>query len=238
MDGNRARMADRLTRAMVTAATWTVALALAGTAGAGITYNSSESVPVGLYRVRPLRGDPARGQVVGVCLTRGAAVLARDRGYVHPQGLEPWVYGARCGSELAVIGKPVAAVPGDTVEVTTSGVYVNGSPLPKGTILSEDRSGRQLPRAVPRMRVLGSGEFWIQSPYTTRSFDSRVYGPVYREQMVDLRVPLLTSGSRRLRPSAGEAMPAGRSPRSDSPAAPGGVSRSRACVGVPLRRGQ
>ena len=193
MGGNRARVADRLTRAMVTAATWTVALALVATAGAGITYNSSESVPVGLYRVRPLRGDPGRGQVVGVCLTRAAAVLARDRGYVHPQGLEPWVYGARCGTGLAVIGKPVAAVPGDTVRVTPSGIFVNGSPLPNGTILTEDRSGRQLPRLAWGARVLGPGEFWIQSPYTNRSFDSRIYGPVYREQMIDLRVPLLTS---------------------------------------------
>ena len=192
MGAERAGLADRVTRAMVTAATWAVALALAATAGVGITYNSSESVPVGLYRVRPLQGDPERGQVVGVCLTRGAAVLARERGYVHPEGLEPWVYGARCGSGLAVIGKPVAAVPGDTVRVTASRIFVNGSPLPNSAILTEDRSGRQLPRPAAGTRVLGPGEFWIQSPYTTRSFDSRIYGPVYREQIVDRRVPLLT----------------------------------------------
>lgn len=192
MDGDRAGVADRLTRAMVAAATWTVALVLVATAGAGITYNSSDSVPVGVYRVRPLRGDPERGQVVGVCLTRAAAVLARDRGYVHPQGLEPWVYGARCGSGLAVIGKPVAAVPGDTVQVTAMGILVNGIPLPNGALLAEDRGGRPIPSPSRGARVLGPAEFWVQSPYTTHSFDSRIYGPVYREQMVDIRVPVLT----------------------------------------------
>ena len=184
---------------MVTAATWGVALALAATAGVGITYNSSESVPVGLYRVRPLRGDPARGQVVGVCLTRAAAVLARDRGYVYPQGLEPWVYGARCGTGLAVIGKPIAGVPGDTVEVSRRGILVNGARLPNGAILPLDRAGRQLPHAAWGVRVLGPGEFWIQSPNTSHSYDSRVYGPIYREQIVDRRVPLWISDSRQNR---------------------------------------
>lgn len=183
--------ADRLTRAMLRAAISLVASALVATAGRGLTYNSSESVPVGVYRVRPLQGDPGRGEVVGVCLTRGAAALARERGYVHPQGLEPWVYGARCASGLAVIGKPVAAVPGDTVEVSPRGVFVNGAPLPNGSILLHDRAGRKLPHAPGRVRVLGPGEFWIQSPFTMRSFDSRIFGPVYREQIVDRRVAVM-----------------------------------------------
>lgn len=186
MDGSRA--ADAITRAMLRAATCIVALALGATAGLGLTYNSSDSLPAGVYRIRPLRGDPERGDVVGVCLTRGAAALARARGYVHPQGLEPWVYGARCGTGLAVIGKPVAGVPGDTVEVTGSGVFVNGSALPNGSILLHDRAGRELPHAAPRMRVLGPGEFWIQSPHTAHSYDSRIFGPIYREQMIDRRV--------------------------------------------------
>ena len=183
--------AARITAAMVWCAIWTVATLLVATAGLGITYNSSASVPVGLYRVRPLRGDPARGQIVGVCLTRAAAALARERGYVHPQGLEPWVYGARCGTGLAVIGKPVAAVPGDTIRVEQGGVSVNGTRLRNSSILSRDRSGRELPHAAWGSRVLGAGEYWIQSTYSANSFDSRIYGPVYREQIIDLRAPLL-----------------------------------------------
>jgi hypothetical protein len=54
--------------------------------------------------------------------------------------------------------------------------------------------------------VLGSGEFWIQSPYTTHSFDISNYGPVYREQMVDLRAPLLTTRHER-----GDHLPLGHS---------------------------
>jgi conjugative transfer signal peptidase TraF len=212
VDGSRGA-ADRVTRAMVRIAVAAVALTFVATAGMGLTYNSTESVPVGVYRVRPLRGDPHHGDVVGVCLTRSAASLARERGYVHPQGLEPWVYGARCGTGLAVIGKPIAGVPGDTVYVSRAGVFVNGRPLANGSILLRDRAGRQLPHAEWGVRVLGPGEFWIQSSFTSRSYDSRIYGPVYREQIVDRRVPLLIGNGPKNRSPSGPpgAMTSGRS---------------------------
>lgn len=191
MDANR--LADRATRAMVRVSVVVAALAFAVSAGAGVTYNSSGSVPVGLYRVRPLRGDPGRGDVVGVCLTGTAATLARERGYVHAEGLELWVYGVRCQNGLAVIGKPIAGVPGDTVVVGVVGVRINGEQIPNSAVLSRDGQGRRLPHAPWGKRVLGPGEFWLQSPYSTRSFDSRIFGPVGREQIVDRRVPLLTA---------------------------------------------
>ena len=177
---------------MVKAATIAVGLAMTATAGIGITYNSSGSVPVGLYRIRPLRGEPARGDVVGVCLSGAAAELARRRGYVHTEGLEPWIYGVRCAGGLTVIGKPVAGVPSDTVEVRPDGVFINGRRLPNGLTPSRDRMGRPIPHPARGTRILGRDEFWIQSPYTARSYDSRIFGPIRRSQIVDRRVPLLT----------------------------------------------
>jgi conjugative transfer signal peptidase TraF len=169
-----------------------LALLLLATAGAGITYNTSGSLPVGLYRIVPLHGDPRRGDVVGVCLGGGAAALALGRGYVHPRGLERWVYGAGCRAPVGVIGKPVAGVPGDTVEIRPEGVRVNGTPLVNGAVLARDHAGRALPHAPWGRRVLGADEFWVQSPYSVRSFDSRVFGPVRRGQIVDRRVALWT----------------------------------------------
>lgn len=201
--------ADRALRAAGRIALLGSAGLLTATAGLGITYNTSASLPAGLYRIRPLAGDPARGEVVGVCLTREAASIARERRYVYPEGLHPWVYGTRCGVGLAVIGKPVAGIPGDTVEVSPRGITVNGMALPNGFLRTQDSRGRALPHARLGTRVLGPGEFWLHSPYTPLSYDSRVFGPIYREQMVDRRVPILTLEREHLRGvaarSAGEA---------------------------------
>lgn len=191
---------DRISWFILRAAVLGLATLLAATAGLGLTYNSTASLPVGLYQIRPLPADPSRGDVVGVCLTGQAAALARERGYVQSEGLQPWVYGVRCSGSLAVIGKPVAGIPGDTVEVSEHGVSVNGTPLRNGEVRARDRRGRPLPQARRGVRVLRTGEFWIQSQHSGLSYDSRLFGPIYREQIVDRRVPLLTRGGNRGNP--------------------------------------
>ncbi len=156
-----------------------------------LTYNSTASLPVGIYRVRALSGSPRVGDVVGFCLEGEVARLALARGYVHRQGLEPWVYGVRCASGAAVIGKPVAGVPGDTVEVRREGVWINGVRLARSEIRERDTAGRALPHPRSGRRVLGTDEYWLQSSYSSRSFDSRYYGPVGRGQFCDRRRPIL-----------------------------------------------
>ena len=168
-----------------------VAAVLVASAGFGITYNSSPSIPVGLYRIRPLDREPARGEIVGVCLEGAFARLALERGYVHPRGLERLVYGTRCPSRVAVIGKPVAGLPGDTVDVDADGVRVNGVLLAGGPAPRHDQLGRAVPR-YPRGRfVLPPGEFWLQS---TRqgALDSRLFGSASRMHLVDRRTPIAT----------------------------------------------
>ncbi len=184
--------ADRLTRACVRVAGGFFLALLAATTGLRLTYNTSASLPRGIYRIQPLERPPRRGEAVGVCLTRGAARLALARGYVHPEGLEPYVYGVRCGARIAVIGKTVAGVPGDVVEVSPTGVRVNGAAFRHGTITPRDHRGRPVPHARWGRWTLGAGEYWLQSPYAAASFDSRVFGIVGREQIMDLRVPLVT----------------------------------------------
>jgi conjugative transfer signal peptidase TraF len=128
---------------------------------------------------------------------RAAARLALERGYVHRQALEPYVYGVRCTAAVGVIGKPVAGVPGDTVEVRREGVWINGVRLTQGAVREKDRAGRALPHPAWGRRVLGPGEFWLQSGWSERSFDSRYYGSVRRGQIRDRRSAILarrTSG--------------------------------------------
>lgn len=161
---------------------------LLASAGLGLTYNTTPSLPPGVYRIRPLAAEPVRGDVVGFCVAGEPARMALARGYVHPQGLEPLVYGKRCASGAAVIGKPVAGLPGDTIEVTTRGVLVNGRLLHRSRVHRHDRSGRMLPAASPGKRILRAGEFWLQSEFAQNSFDSRIVGPVPATSILDRRV--------------------------------------------------
>lgn len=174
-----------------------VAAVLVASAGFGITYNSSPSIPVGLYRIRPLDREPVRGDVVGVCLEGAFARLALERGYVRPRGLEHIVYGTRCDAGVGVIGKPVAGVPGDTVEIRAEGVRIDGRLLPCAAAPPRDRLGRPIPRVPPRRFVLGPGEYWLQSSSMVHSLDSRVIGVVSRGAVRDRRMLLLPILARR-----------------------------------------
>lgn len=181
---------------------WAVAAApvagvLVASAGFGITYNSTPSIPVGLYRIQPLVGDPARGDIVGVCLEGEFARLALERGYVRPRGLEHIVYGTRCEGGVGAIGKPIVGVPGDTVEIGGEGIRINGRLLPCGSAPARDRLGRAVPRVPQGRLVLGEGEYWIQSSLVVRSLDSRVIGVLSRGAIVDRRPPLRPRPMRR-----------------------------------------
>ena len=135
---------------------------------AGIRLNLTRSLPIGLYVVT--HGPPARGAVVLVCLPEAWAELARSRGYV-PNGNS-------CPGGAMPVGKPVFALPGDTVVVTETGLLLNGGAVANTRPLELDRRGRPLPRLKAGAHVVGAGELWIVSPYSPFSFDSRYFGAV------------------------------------------------------------
>jgi conjugative transfer signal peptidase TraF len=180
---------------------WTRRRRLAGRVAAGslgllvcatcvfrLTYNTTPSLPIGIYRIGELAREPRRGDFVGVCLEGETARLALARGYVHRQALEPYVHRVRCPSGTAIIGKPVVGVPG---------VRINGEVLPGGAVAARDRWGRPMPHPRWGRRILGPDEYWVQSTYSPKSFDSRYFGPVERRQIPDRRVPVLVLRSSR-----------------------------------------
>lgn len=140
----------------------------AGIGAAGLTFNHSNSLPVGIWRVRQ---EPVhRGAVVLVCPDNGpmfqAALKSR---YIDP---------GRCNGGFAPLLKPVAAVPGDRVVVADSGVTVNGVPIANSALKPVDGAGRLLPRHQIGAHVVRSGEVWLISDYNPYSFDSRYFGPI------------------------------------------------------------
>src|SRR5688500_8031342 len=85
----------------------------------------------------------------------------------------------------APIGKRVAARHGDTVDVTAAGIAVNGRPIPNTRTLRTDSDGRSLPHLTHGRYLVSTDEVWLLSTHSTRSFDSRYFGPVRSDLIVN-----------------------------------------------------
>lgn len=142
-------------------------LVVAGAFG-GLRLNLSGSIPVGLYMIE--RGDPERGSIVLACLPASVSRLAMERGYVR--------HGGSCPGGAMPIGKPVLGIPGDTIDVTNAGLFLNGIAVPQSEALSKDRQGRPLPQVEIGTYVVRKGELWLVSKHSRFSFDSRYFGPI------------------------------------------------------------
>jgi len=141
-------------------------------------FNSTASLPTGLYVVRDISAEV--GDIIAVCLGEEASALALARGYL---GAGDCLFGT------APAGKAWAAGSGDTVTVTTAGVWIGAQLLPHSRPLETDRNGYLLPAVYGKV-VLGPGEVWLYSGYDERSFDSRYFGPVHVSQIRGKVTPL------------------------------------------------
>ena len=131
----------------------------------GLRINLSPSLPMGLYLTTP----NANASMVEFCPAEPFATFAIKRGYRDP---------GTCRDGAAPLLKPVVAKPGDVVEVSPSGISVNGTLLSNTAPLAKDTKGRSL-EAWPFGRyVVAEGTIWVASSYHPRSFDSRYFGPI------------------------------------------------------------
>jgi conjugative transfer signal peptidase TraF len=73
--------------------------------------------------------------------------------------------------------KPIAALPGDTVEVELDGVRVNGLFIANSKPITVDPKGRSMHPRLGRFKV-NPGEVWLVSHFHPKSFDSRYFGPI------------------------------------------------------------
>jgi conjugative transfer signal peptidase TraF len=146
---------------------------------AGVRFNSTESLPVGLYIT-----TTGATNLVEFCPAEPFASLAIRRSYRGrgscPDGAVPLV-------------KPVVAHSGDNVEFSSSGIAVNGRLLRNSAPLAVDSKGRPLTpwpfgcyRVAPRT-------VWVASSYSPKSFDSRYFGPISKSAIRERVRPLLTT---------------------------------------------
>ncbi|MEN5271518.1 S26 family signal peptidase [Stenotrophomonas lactitubi] len=145
-----------------------------------LTYNPSDSVAVGWYRIEPF--DPRTASlprplpvdsIVLVPLPAEAAALAAQRGYLPTRVL---------------LLKRVGAVAPQHVCIVAGQVRIDG--VPSAAVLAADRLGRPL-SSWPQCRRLAPGELFLLSVTSPASFDSRYFGPVSASTVIGVAHPAL-----------------------------------------------
>ena len=144
-----------------------------------LTYNPSDSVAVGWYRVDPFdhraSSLPRRleaGSIVLVPLPAEAATLAAQRGYLP--------------TRIPLL-KRVGAVAPQEVCIADGKVHIDG--VPSAAVLSADRWGRPLP-SWQQCHRLRHGELFLLSVTNPASFDSRYFGPVSAASVIGVARPV------------------------------------------------
>lgn len=144
-----------------------------------LTYNPSDSVAVGWYRIEPF--DPRTASllrplsvdsIVLVPLPAEAAALAAQRGYLP--------------TRIPLL-KRVGAVAPQHVCIIAGQVRIDG--VPTAAALPADRLGRPLP-SLQLCRCLEPGELFLLSVTNPASFDSRYFGPVSASAVIGAAHPL------------------------------------------------
>lgn len=151
-----------------------------------LVLNTTDSYPLGIYQKKTIDRDIQRGDLVMFCLPDDLmAELILDRGYLAK---------GSCDSELIPLIKTVFAVAGDKVIVSEKGVSVNGPDLIENTTpIIQDVQGRNLP--IFEGGVIEKNHYAVFSTHHPRSFDSRYFGAIDRDDIDYLVEPLWILGA-------------------------------------------
>jgi conjugative transfer signal peptidase TraF len=136
-------------------------------------WNASESVPIGLYSVRPA-GKLAVTNLVVAMPPQPLATFLAERSYL-PIGV-PLI-------------KRILALPGQSVCRSELRISVDG--IEMGAALELDRRGRALP-VWQRCQVIAEGEVFLMNWDEPGSLDGRYFGPIPLSAIVGRAEPLWT----------------------------------------------
>jgi conjugative transfer signal peptidase TraF len=155
----------------------------------GLIFNYTHSVPFGIYReiADPVGAARNPAPYVFFCPDVRWPSMKGQPNYRDPM--------RTCPDGFSPLIKPVVAWPGDTVEISSAGIIVNGQPLPNTATINGDSRGQQLhpyPAGTYRVQV---DELWVVSSFSPRSFDSRYFGPIPLRSVHSWLRPLLVESS-------------------------------------------
>jgi conjugative transfer signal peptidase TraF len=161
------------------------AVALAGSAyGAGLRINDDICMPAGIWLVRPL-GAVERDMTVTACPRLNASLNeGAERGYIRKA---PW----NCRSGLEPVLKDVIAVPGDTVEMSPVGLFVNEHFIQGSAALTQDSTGKALTHVATGTYLVAGDQVWLLGR-NPKAFDSRYFGPVNEKDLPGRAYPVVT----------------------------------------------
>ena len=144
-----------------------------------LTYNPSDSVAVGWYRVDPLDHHASSlpsplsvNSIVLVPLPAEAAALAAQRGYLPTR---------------VPLLKRVGAIAPQEVCIADGIIRIDG--VSSAAVQRADRMGRLLP-SWQQCRRLEHGELFLLSVTNPASFDSRYFGPVAASTVIGVAHPV------------------------------------------------
>ena len=166
-------MSARCATIFVTFAVAVLLLSTVGGATPRYIWNASNSVPVGLYRLRPVTTLTVT-ELVAVQPPDSLATFLDLNGYL-PIGV-PML-------------KRVLALPGQTVCRNGLTIAVDG--IDAGQAHERDGRGRPLP-AWHGCRVIADGDVFVMNWQSPDSFDGRYFGPLPTYTVVGRAVPVWT----------------------------------------------
>lgn len=152
--------------------------------GLGLRVNWTDSMPRGLYLLKPATEPLKRGDIVTLCLEPNHPYtrIARERGYLGS---------GSCPSGLKPLLKRLAGVPGDLVEVSPNGISINGSLMASTMRPERDSQNRPMPPSMLQDGFIPENYALVISQENGGSFDSRHFGLVPLDSLTKV-TPILT----------------------------------------------
>ncbi|WP_297505787.1 S26 family signal peptidase [Ferrovum sp.] len=146
----------------------------------GWRINLTESEPMGLYRMAPMRPD--------FVIHRGSRVEFCPPDAVTPERF-PFYMRGNCPNGGMPMFKTIAGVPGDVVEVSSNGVLIDHRQLPYSNQVERSKQFPwvTLPHQSGKI-ILGPQQYWVygsgaQPEQAAQSFDSRYWGAIKDSQI-------------------------------------------------------
>lgn len=144
-----------------------------------ISKNVSISEPTGYYFIVPVVENIKRNHKYLICIT--------DHKYLdvlHDLGLPNNLNNHnnnQCISGFPYLIKQVAAIPGDTVKITSSGIVINNELQPNSKSFVKGRGINLYPLPIGYKATLQQNEYFVLG-ITPHSIDSRYFGIIRKDQ--------------------------------------------------------
>jgi conjugative transfer signal peptidase TraF len=145
----------------------------------GLRFNVDHSMPLGAYWFVP--GPVWRGATVQSCLPPSLAHYALRRRILSE---------GSCSTGVMPVVKMVAAIGGDVVVVSDSGLRINGNLWPMSAPRRFDANGRRVDFRLHSGRYVVPADHVFLLGESANSWDSRYWGSVARSTVAGRWVPL------------------------------------------------